>query len=108
MLATSGVAWDLKVSSFRKPAGLHDLPDRRCNGVADARVLGEIGVVLDEFLKAFRHVTELRRRPLIGFDLVGIFLLGGQELRKARQPVRNLGIAEKRRSFCIRRPRDLR
>ena len=97
MLATAGVACARNVSSFRK------LPVRtisrmaRGDGVADAGILRQIGVVLDEFLEAFRHVADLRGGALIGFDLVGIFLLRRQQLRKARQPVRNLGIAEKRR-----------
>ena len=93
----------LRPQGFQLPqaAGPNDLPDGGGDGVADARILRQVGVVLDEFLEAFRHVPELRGRPLIGFDLVRIFLLGRQELRKARQPVRNLGIAEKRRAVSV-------
>ena len=101
MLATSGLACARSVSSFRKLAGQHDLPDGACDRVADAGIPRQIGVVLDEFVETFRQGADLRRRALIGLDLVGIFFLGRKQLRKARQPVRNLGIAEKRRSFRI-------
>src|ERR1043166_4993350 len=48
---------------FAQASGLNDLPDGGRDGVADTRILGQIGVVLNEFLEAFRHVAELRCCP---------------------------------------------
>jgi len=61
---------------FPKGAGPDDFTDGGGDGVADAGILRQVGIILDEFLEAFGHIAQLRGGALICFDLVRIFPLG--------------------------------
>src|SRR5229473_3284654 len=79
-----------------KCAGQHDLANRAANGLPDARVFGEIRSIANELIGAFRQRADLCSGPLISSHFVRVFLLGRKQLREARQPVGNVGVAQDR------------